>query len=193
MAVDVPAGVREDRPADEELVRAALAGDPGAYASLYDRYAPLVRAVCHDATRDLHEAQDLSQEVFLRAYGKLGRLREPERFAAWVYAIARHACTEWRRRRGRERRRRSPDAADLDGRPAPQAPDGPSQEEEGRRLLDEIAELPESERLALHLYYLQEQPPDAARRTLGLSRSGFYRALGRARQRLRRALGGAGE
>ena len=193
MAVDVPAGVREDRPADEELVRAALAGDRGAYASLYDRYAPLVRAVCHDATRDRHEAQDLCQDVFLRAYGKLGWLRDPRRFGAWVYAIAQKACMEWRRRRGRERRRRSQDPAGLDVRPAPAGRDPTADEEEGRRLLDQIGALPEAERVAMHLYYLEEQPVEAAQRVLGLSRSGFYRALDRGRRRLRRALGGGQE
>ena len=44
--------------------------------------------------------------------------------------------------------------------------------------------LPEKERLALHAFYLQEQSAEDARRTVGLSRSGFYRALERARKQL---------
>jgi RNA polymerase sigma-70 factor (ECF subfamily) len=51
-----------------------------------------------------------------------------------------------------------------------------------------MAGLPEKERLALHAFYLQEESVEEARRVLGLSRSGFYRMLERARARLRKRL-----
>ena len=63
------------------------------------------------------------------------------------------------------------------------------QEDDLHRLRDAIAALPQREREALHLFYLQEQPADAAATLLGLSRSGFYRAIDRARTRLQRMLG----
>jgi RNA polymerase sigma-70 factor, ECF subfamily len=56
-------------------------------------------------------------------------------------------------------------------------------------LLQAIARLPQRERLALHLFYLQERPAEVAQETMRLSRSGFYRVLDRARRRLRRAIG----
>ncbi|HOB75147.1 MAG TPA: sigma factor [Phycisphaerae bacterium] len=74
---------------DAQLVRSVLGGDRAAYARLYDRYARWVRAICYDRTRSISDAQDLTQEVFLRACVRLGELREPERFAAWLYSIAR--------------------------------------------------------------------------------------------------------
>ena len=55
-------------------------------------------------------------------------------------------------------------------------------------LRQAIALLPEKERLALHAFYLQEQDAEQARAVLGLSRSGLYRVLAIARQRLKRAL-----
>src|SRR5688500_16336258 len=54
--------------ADAERVRAALAGDRSAFGDLYDRHARWVRAVLYDVIHDLPQAQDLAQEVFLRAY-----------------------------------------------------------------------------------------------------------------------------
>lgn len=53
---------------DGVLVRTTLNGDTSAYAGLYDRYAQLVRAICHDTTRNMTDTADLSQEVFLRAF-----------------------------------------------------------------------------------------------------------------------------
>ncbi len=172
--------------AETDLIRASLAGDHAAYGRLYDQYAGLVRAVCHDSTHDLHEAQDLCQEVFLRAFRNLGELREHERFSAWLLGIARMVCRESRRKAARERKRRQA----MEGGSIATQPAEPEDGGEIALLLAEIAKLPERERLALHLFYLQEQPVLHAQRIMGLSRSGFYRVLDRARDRLKRALDG---
>src|SRR5690606_34246490 len=77
-------------PSDASLVAAVLTGRREQYAVLYDRYARLVRAVCHDETRHLEEAQDLAQEVFLRAFDRLAQLRAHDRFASWLLSMTRH-------------------------------------------------------------------------------------------------------
>ncbi|MCK4343123.1 MAG: sigma-70 family RNA polymerase sigma factor, partial [Phycisphaerae bacterium] len=74
---------------DATLVQGVLSGDRDAFAELYDRWAGLIRATCFDTTRDLDTAEDLAQEVFLRALQKLGNLRDPRRFVAWLMGIAR--------------------------------------------------------------------------------------------------------
>ena len=71
-----------------DLVGAVLAGDRAAFDGLYDRHAPLIRAICFDSTQSLVDAQDLAQEAFLRAYRKLHELRDPERFRSWLIRIA---------------------------------------------------------------------------------------------------------
>lgn len=53
-------------PTDAELVRRTVAGDRDAFASLYDRYARLVRAVAADAGPD--RAEDITQDVFLKGH-----------------------------------------------------------------------------------------------------------------------------
>src|SRR4029079_17218656 len=78
-----------------ELVVRARAGDHAAFAALYDRHARLVRAICYDATAHLTSADDLSQEVFLRAYQKLHQLRDGSRFVAWLCEIARKGGHDW--------------------------------------------------------------------------------------------------
>ena len=170
---------------DATLVLGVLSGDRAAFAELYDRRARLIRAICYDNTEDLHSAADLTQEVFLRAYRKLGELHDPQRFPAWLVGIARQVCREWRRGRLRERKA-------LGGlRPARECPGAlpPDRlDERIARLREAIGELPEKERLALHAFYLQEQDAERARTVLGLSRSGLYRVLSSARRRLASAL-----
>ncbi len=168
------------RPTEEELVRAVTAGDKEAYAILYDRLAPLVRAVCHDYTHNLADAQDLAQDVFLRAYLRLGELRKPASFGPWIIGVARRRCSEWRRQKQREQRRYAIHRTD------PPIGEDTGQQNQDGQLLRWIAALDEKERLALHTFYLQEKSAEDARRIMGLSRSGFYKLLDRARTKLRR-------
>jgi RNA polymerase sigma-70 factor (ECF subfamily) len=165
-------------PSDKTLIRAVFASDKAAYETLYDRYAPLVRAVCYDTTGNFADAQDLAQDVFMRAYEKLDCLRDPERFGNWLVGIARLRCKEWRRQRLRSQNK-SVTLNDAQAF-APEPPDDSRIE----LLRELITTLPEKERLALHTFYLQGNSADNAHRIMGLSRSGFYRVLERARKRL---------
>lgn len=170
------------KPSDKELIQAVLAGEKKAYEKLYDRYGPLVRAICYDTTRNLTEAQDLAQDVFMRAYEKLEHLRNSESFGKWLIGIARLRCKEWQRHKLRHRDMK-PDLTNVGSIIA-----GPSNDGQIERLREMITTLPERERLALHTFYLQGNSAEAARRTMGLSRSGFYRVLERARKRLEKLL-----
>jgi len=169
-------------PSDKMLVRAVLDGDKAAYEKLYDCYAPLIRAVCFDTTGNLADAQDLAQDVLMRAYMNLGQLKYPDRFGKWLVGIARRRCQEWLRRNLRLK----DNPLEL-GDVQIAVPDPP---EDDRLVLLRrmIATLPEKERLALHTFYLQGKSADNARRIMGLSRSGYYRVLERARKRLKQLM-----
>ena len=169
-------------PSDKTLIQAVLAGDKEAYEKLYDRYAPLVRAVCYDTTGNLADAQDLAQDVFMRAYEKLDRLRKWDSFGKWLVGIARHRCREWRRRKLRSQNNN----AGLNNAKAV-IPDPPD-ESRIELLRKMITTLPEKERLALHTFYLQGNSANDVRRIMSLSRSGFYRVLDRARNRLEKLM-----
>lgn len=174
-------------PSDKTLIQAVLAGEKNAYGKLYDRYAPLVRAVCFDTTGNIADAQDLAQDVFMRAYEKLEHLRNSESFGKWIIGIARLRCKEWQRHKMRHRDMK-PDLTNVSSVIAGASNDGRIE-----RLREMITTLPERERLALHTFYLQGNSAEAARRTMGLSRSGFYRVLERARKRLEKLMSGEQE
>jgi RNA polymerase sigma-70 factor (ECF subfamily) len=166
---------------DGTLVSGARGGDKAAFAELYDRKARLIRAVCYDTTHDLDAAAELTQETFLRAYKKLESLRDPQCFAPWLVGIARQVCREWRRARRRDRSRQDlPDSL--------AAPPDPAPDERLTLLREALGALPARERLSLHAFYLQDLDAEQARTVLGLSRSGLYRLLSCARERLRRLL-----
>jgi RNA polymerase sigma-70 factor, ECF subfamily len=160
-----------------ELALRAKGGDRRAFADLYDQFAPLVRSIAYDAAGGLQEAEDLCQEVFLHAYQNLGQLRDAARFPGWLMMIARRTCASW----GRRQQRRL--AVGFEEAEAPIAASG-SNDDEIREMLNAIRQLPPKERMALHLYYLAEQPAELARQTMGLSTAGFYKVLERAKRRV---------
>jgi RNA polymerase sigma-70 factor (ECF subfamily) len=169
-------------PSDKTLIEAVFAGNKAAYEKLYDRYAPLVRAVCYDTTGNLADAQDLAQDIFMRAYEKLDRLHNLDSFGKWLIGIARMRCREWRRQKFRSQNNNA-GLNDIKAA-APETPDDNRIE----LLRKMIATLPEKERLALHSFYLKGNSAENISRIMGLSRSGFYRVLERARNRLEKLM-----
>ncbi|MCC6493029.1 MAG: RNA polymerase sigma factor [Pirellulales bacterium] len=74
--------------ATEELVRAAQAGDNGAFGVLVNRFERMVHAVCWQRLRNHAEAQEAAQDVFIKAFEKLDQLAEPAAFPGWLRSIA---------------------------------------------------------------------------------------------------------
>jgi RNA polymerase sigma-70 factor, ECF subfamily len=160
----------------QNLVLLAKQGDRQAFASLYDQFAPLVRSLAYDATGCLPEAEDLCQEIFLHAYRNLAQLRDAVRFPGWLMTTARRMCADWGRTR--RRRREVALAATLPAVADSRVDDT----DELEQVLLAVRQLPPKERMALHLFYLAEQPAELARDALGLSSAGFYKLLERARR-----------
>jgi RNA polymerase sigma-70 factor, ECF subfamily len=175
--------LRTNQPPDVELVARIRSGDGDAFGCLYDRYARLVRAVVHRVSAGSPNTSDLTQECFLRAYRDLGRLRQPDRFGAWLVGIARQVAREYRRKLRRERHRFvANDSLQAEDKANPSA--AVQTAEEVAILMRLVGELPERERLAIHAFFLQEQSAPRAAEVLGLSRSGVYAVLERALARL---------
>jgi RNA polymerase sigma-70 factor (ECF subfamily) len=126
----------------------------------------------------LADAEDLTQNIFLRAYQRIGQLRSPDRAGSWMAAIARSACYDWRRQRMRGK------VQSGDTLPDVASPSAEHDSSEIDALRVAICELPEKERMALHIHYLCEQPAEVARDILGMSSSGFYKLIERARRQL---------
>lgn len=174
---------------DGSELAAAREGDADAFARLHRRHAAVVLALCRRQL-SLAEAEDACQETFLRAYRRLAQVREPAGLRAWLYAIARRVCADFRRS-GRRRDHHTREATDrqMQACVEPAAPDaGLAMTEQLEQLNGALDTLPDDERLAIHLYYLEPDPERAAADVLGLSRGGFYKVLQRARERLARRM-----
>lgn len=86
---------------DRELVVRSQSGDDGAFEDLYRRYFDRLYRFCLRRVGDPHEAEELTQETFARAYGALPRLAGERRFYPWLSVIASRLCVDEYRRRSR--------------------------------------------------------------------------------------------
>lgn len=73
---------------NEELVRAAQVGDNEAFGELASRFERMVYVVCMQRLRDHAEAQEVVQDVLIKAFEKLHQLQEPAAFPGWLRSIA---------------------------------------------------------------------------------------------------------
>lgn len=83
------------------LVEAAARGDHDAFAVLAGSALGPLDATARLILRDTEQARDAVQETLVRAWRDLPRLRDPERFHAWLYSLTVHACLDIARRRRR--------------------------------------------------------------------------------------------
>lgn len=70
-----------------DLVRMAQAGDRDAFGELFDRYRAGIVAIAMKRVRNVHEAEELAQDVFVQAMQKIDQLRVPEAFGGWLRQI----------------------------------------------------------------------------------------------------------
>lgn len=87
--------------ADGYIIDKCLNGDSGAFGLLVDKYRAGVYALAYSKLRDFRDAEDVAQEVFIKAYIKLRTLKRFDRFHAWLYAITVNLCKDWVRAQSR--------------------------------------------------------------------------------------------
>ena len=174
--------------ADDELVSQTLAGDRDAFGVLVHKYQEMVFAYAFQKVRNETDAEDVMQEVFLRAYRNLYALRHPHRFRSWLYTIMSNECNRWLARvaKTREREVMLTDAT-ADAVPVEPAHTVPT---EGWRveLEQAIAALSDENRVAVSMFYMGDRSLKEISEFLGVSVNTVQGKLHRARQQLGRAL-----
>lgn len=84
---------------DSDLIQRTLDGDQSAFTILVEKYQKGVHALVWQKIGDFHIAQEITQDAFLKAYQKLGTLKNHKLFSGWLYVIATRLCYDWCRKR----------------------------------------------------------------------------------------------
>lgn len=92
-----PRGASVSSAADEEAVKAVLAGDAERYGELVSRYRDRYARYATSVLGSVDAAEDAVQDAFVRAFDQLPQCREPANFAGWFFLILRNRCLAERR------------------------------------------------------------------------------------------------
>jgi RNA polymerase sigma factor (sigma-70 family) len=87
---------------DAELIARCRAGDPDAWRELVERYSRYVYAITQAFRLPSHDAEDVFQDTFARAYERLHTLRDDDAFRPWLASLTRRLCIDRLRASARE-------------------------------------------------------------------------------------------
>jgi len=173
--------------AERIMVLAALAGDEEAFETVIRTYSRRIYVVAYAILQDVSEAEDIVQDTFLKAHHQRAKLREPEKFPAWLLTVARNGARDRLRRR---RPQAEPEAFEtMPDHNAATPGSALEKAEHQAHLRRALATLPEEHRTALTLRYLEGLDYRAIETTMGLSNGALRGILGRALGTLRRMPG----
>lgn len=175
-----------DRTTDARLMAELAGGDMGALGELVRRHGQRVRALAFRVTRRWDLADDLAQEAFLRVLRSARDYEPSAAFSTWLYRIVVNLCLDALRKP-----RPAPlgDGLAQRGDPAQAAPEVDLlRRERAEAVADEVARLPDRQRLAVLLHRFEGLGHAEVAKAMGCSASAVESLLVRAYQQLRRRL-----
>jgi RNA polymerase sigma factor (sigma-70 family) len=181
-------GVIEMRTEDGYIIRKCLDGDSAAFGILVDKYKGAIYALAYSRLHNFHDAEDVTQEVFVKAYQKLRILRRWDNFHAWLYAITSNLCKDWIRSQSRRPDREfieDEDPGILEIRSLDSYREKRTRQALEESLHEALDSLPETHRQVLMLFYLGGMSGKEMAAFLGVSPNTIRQRLYRARAQLK--------
>jgi RNA polymerase sigma-70 factor, ECF subfamily len=191
-----PGGDGQVEYVDTDLIRRTRAGDREAFEELFNRYQKRVYNLIYRIIGNESDSSDLTQEVFVRVYNSIGKLRTDEAFFSWVRTVAVNLCRDFIRRRPARTESLDARLETDDGQVERELPDpsaGPERlllDSDRKRVVDKaVASLSDEHRTVIVLHHLQGMDVQEIARTLDAPVGTIKSRLARARDELRRKLG----
>jgi RNA polymerase sigma-70 factor (ECF subfamily) len=175
-------GSRDD---EREAIAASQRGDREAFDLLVERHQRAVYSLCYRYLGNHEDANDVAQEVFLKAWRAIGRFRGDSAFSTWLFRIGVNACLNFRAARrppGDE-----PDESLADA--SPSAAETLVERERRREVRDAIGRLPEKQRATLILKVYHDLSHEEVAKVLGSTVGTVKANLFHAVANLRKLLG----
>lgn len=179
------------RAADFELAQKAAGGDVGAFEQIYWKHHRRVFGICLRMTKDVYEAEDVTQQVFLNLFQKIGSFRGDSAFSTWLHRITvnqmlMHLRTSKLRR---EELTEDGEMPEVSSTPLTK-PSNPNQIINRLHLNEAIAKLADGYRKVLILHDIEGFEHDEIAEMLGCASGTSKSQLHKARRVLRRLLSG---
>ncbi|NJD02230.1 MAG: RNA polymerase sigma factor [Ruminiclostridium sp.] len=171
---------------DESIIELVLAGNTHMFSQLVDRHKDKIYGMALSFTGNNSDAQDVSQEIFIKAYKNLFRFNRKSKFSTWLYRVSYNVCIDWIRsnnKHGRDLDLTGFDNILTDSRAGPEES---FLEKEKRFILKKaIYDLKEKYRNILILFYFQALSYEETAEVLEIPVKTVETQLYRARKQLK--------
>ena len=171
---------------DQSAIDAVKRGDASAYDYLVSKYMKRVVSIAWGIVRNAHDAEDLAQEAFVKAYETIGRFKTGQPFGPWIYRIVTNLALDVVKHRKRFRHEELRDVAPAARRDEADLPARSS--ELATRIDEAIQSLPEMQRIVARLYLVEEFGHAEIAEMTGLSEGTVRSHLSLARGKLKERL-----
>jgi RNA polymerase sigma-70 factor (ECF subfamily) len=177
---------------DGTYARRVQDGDRAAFRVLIERYEGMVFDLAHQYADSAEDAEDLAQDAFMRAYRRIGDLKNPDRFSSWLYGIALNRCRDYAKNVRRDTyafsRTEEQDGADALAGGNPGQDEDLLAEERSEQLWAALDELSSTYATPFLLKYRDGMTYKAMSKRLDVSVSALKVRVHRARKKLRTLL-----
>lgn len=175
------------QPDELNWIQNSLSGDTEAYAALVKEHQKMVHTMAFRMTGSLADAEDLTQETFLRAFQKLGSFRAESKFSTWLCQITVNLGLKWR---ARENRRGDLHSEWAENAVSENNPHGGFPDELSRRVQNALDKLPAKQRAAIVLTVYENHNHAESAKILNCPEATISWRVFAARQKLKRLLKG---
>lgn len=176
-------------PEEVGIIKRAQAGDESAFNALFYKYKGFVDNILFQYIKDMDEARDITNVVFLKVHEKLSTFKAYDSFGGWLRIIANRTAIDYLR----EMKNKTDVLGDADVRLPSEEPSGSAEDDVVNRmtydsLIGEFDKLPDTTRKVLRLFYVNnmtvEQISDALRVPTGTIKSMLSRTRAKIKKHL---------
>lgn len=166
---------------EQKAIAATLSGDPHAFAWLVQQYKHMVHTICFRILKNTEEAEEATQDSFMKAYQHLDRFQGTSRFSTWLYSIAYRTAISQLRKHGTPT---VPLEQVMVHEPGPTSDQGLERDDRRIALNKAMDRLPPEDAALISLFYLNELSVEEIVTVTGSSASNVKVKLHRLRKRL---------
>ncbi len=170
---------------DQHYINLILNGDTSAFSVLVDRYKDLVFSLTIKMLKNREEAEEVSQDTFIKVYKSLNMFKGDSKFSTWIYRVAYNTCLD-RLKKNKKQFNNVPidEFTEHQVKTIDNALDTLENNERDKAIQDCITLLPSDDAFLLTLYYFEEQSLDEIAKVMNLTANHVKVKLFRSRKKL---------
>lgn len=170
---------------DDYYIAKMLDGDTQSFGTLVENYQTMVFSLAFKMLKHREEAEEVAQDTFIKAYKSLSKFSGKSKFSTWLYRITYNTCLDRIKANTKFNQNVEIDKISSDALSSVESIfEGIERQERSEIIQKCMNQLPDDERIILHLFYFEEQSLKEIKEVLSISESNIKVKLFRARKKL---------